>query len=556
MPFHRLHILSIMFSVGMMSTMSAQAESLLLHNARIYLSQPNQFASAVFIDDGKIVALGSDKALQKYQTQADEIIDLQGKLVLPGFHDVHTHILEANAPMSGTCIVQFGATPRDSLAHLKVCSSKQIGTEWVLGWGWDIETFISSGQNPRAVLDEAIPNRPAAIMEQTSHAVWANSKALQLLGIDRHSPHPVGGIIAKTKDGKPNGLLIDNAGELAFELALKPSKDLDELHYQGLLNGLDQLAENGITSFVDARAYWTRNYHILYDRANRENLVNAHAILSLWAYPQMDDDNQLKRLKQLYRYDPNALINRNQIKLYVDGITHNTTAIPSHPYKVDSHFETPMGLNYFTEQRLAKYLIELERTGYDFHIHAIGSGGVHQALNAIEKARTANPTLNPRHRITHVEHVERKDIKRFAELGVIADFQFAGAFTEPEIFNEFSHHYLGDNDQVLPLPARILFDASATITLSSDFDVSPLNPFIGIHRIVNRSEGALSLTEAIDAYTINSAYLMRQENHVGSIAVGKQADMIVLSQDIFTIPKHKIKQTKVLMTFFAGNQIY
>ena len=242
----------------------------------------------------------------------------------------------------------------------------------------------------------------------------------------------------------------------------------------------------------------------------------------------------------------------NQIKFYSDGIVHNTTAAMKTDYQQDILGEpTNNGLNYFVESRLAHYLSELEPTGFDFHIHAIGNRGVTEALNAIEQSGSANG----RHRLTHVEIVSPSDYNRFAQLNVTADCQVAGNFTQPNHWAE-NIPLIGAANASNIIPLKSLKAANARITLSSDYSVSSYNPFIGLQNAVTRSPQELTLAEAIKAYTINPAYVMRQEQIVGSIEVGKAADLIVLDRNLFDIAANQINQTKVLMTYLAGELVY
>jgi len=529
----------------------------LVTGGTIYTAANGVFAEAMAIDDGEIIHVGSTAEVMAFDEPGAATIDLQGRLVLPGLHDSHVHILQAFSPISSNCIVSAGLSPSALIASLQQCAPNQVVFDWILGFGWDITSFMNSGENPLDAIDQAIPDRPAAIMEETSHAVWVNSRALQVLGITESTPDPVGGHIAKDGNGFPNGLLIENAGHLPFETALARTPEIDEATYQGLLTGLRRLSQNGITSFADARVNWTRGYHEFYARAEAENRMPARAVLGMWAYPEMDDATQLVELTNFYSRDPSQLVQRSQVKLYVDGLTQNTTARTLVTYLIDYGFGTPMGLNYFDEDRLTAYITDLERIGYDFHIHAIGAGGVRESLNAIERAGAANPSITDRrHRLTHLEHVHPDDVPRFAALGVIADIQLAGDFTDPDLFETYSAPFIGANNPALPLPARALIDAGAMVTLSSDFDVSPLSPFLGIGNAVSRPVDSLTVGEAVDAYTINAAYLMRQEDWAGSLEEGKRADFIVVDQDIFNIPVNEIRDTQVLLTVFDGREVF
>ncbi|MEM7281045.1 MAG: amidohydrolase [Pseudomonadota bacterium] len=529
----------------------------LVTNGVVYTADDSRSVAEAFaVDDGEIIAVGSNVEIEALDEPGATRIDLEGRFVLPGIHDVHVHILEGNSPVID-CMVQPGVPPTQLIPMLRQCSNGQSGLEWVLGYGWDMFTLLESSEDPLAAIDEALPTQPAAIMEQTSHAVWVNSLALTALGFSSETPDPIGGHIAKDPQGQPNGLLIDNAGDLAFELALSRSAMLDQQNYLGLLDGLEQLARNGITSFADARVYWSRGFHEFYARAETEGQMTARGVLGLWAYPQFEDNGQLAELTTLYHRDDTKRVQRSQIKVYVDGITQNTTARTLRPYLIDLGFGTPFGLNYFDEDRLAQYIIQLERVGYDFNIHAIGAGGVREALNAIQRARDVNPNItDARHRITHVELVHPDDIERFAALGVIADLQLAGDFTDPVQFRADSIPFIGADNPALPLPARALIDAGAVVTLSSDFDVSPLNPFLGLSNAVTRSQDSLSVEEAVDAYTRNAAFVMRQEDRLGSLEIGKRADFVVLDQNILSISPDRIVDTQVLMTVVDGEEVF
>ncbi|MEL7450108.1 MAG: amidohydrolase [Pseudomonadota bacterium] len=532
------------------------------HNAVVHtLDADGSTHEAIAVRDGAIIAVGTNRQALKAAVaagggQQPEMTDLDGRTVLPGFHDSHTHILEASSPLVN-CALSFTGGPQAQTFRLRACANRPSVTGWVAGFGWDFTTFIESGQNPLAAIDSAIDSMPAVMLEATSHATWVNSVALALLGIDEDTPDPEGGIIGRDSNGAPNGLLIDNAGDLAWEVALARTPQVDEQTYEGLLFGLARLARNGITSIADARVYWTRGYHEAYLRAEQEKLLTARVVMGLWAYPQLEDETQLATLTGLYSNDPNRLVRASQVKVYSDGITQNTTARTLDPYIIDYGFDTPFGLNYFSEDRLTTYIETLEKVGFDFHIHAIGAGGVNEALNAIERSGLSNPGLGDRrHRLTHVESVDPDDLPRFAALDVIADVQLAGAFTAPDAIEAEQQLFLGADIDALALPVRSLVDAGAMLTLSSDFDVSSMNPFVGIHNAVNRSRESLSLDEALRAYTINAAYLMRQEDRTGSLELGKRADFIVVDQDPYTVNPAQLRNIRVLLTVFDGAEVY
>ncbi len=525
----------------------------LFHNGRIYTVDDNQpWAEAIYVVDGEIRFVGSNDEAEDLAGANAEFIDLEGAFAMPGIHDVHLHPLEAATNNFHFILDDSVEDPEEYADPVADAVAANPGSDWLLGWGHWIDVPLAATRVPKEILDDVAPNRPVAIMEQTSHSVWCNSRALELMGIDDNTPDPPGGIIMRETNGEASGILIDNAGNLLLDLALAPTPQRAENDYLGLIDyALPELAKYGITSICDARTYWKRDHHMVWQRVADEGELTVRVNLGLWAYPDEEDATQLAMLKDLYRSDAGSLLRINQIKLYSDGIVHNTTCAMHDDFLID-YFGRPSnnGLNYFTESRIANYISELEETGFDFHIHAIGNRGVHEALNAIETAGSDRG----RHRLTHVEYVSPVDYSRFAQLNVTADAQVAGDFTQPENWHENDYLlHASLNESIIPL--KDLAAQGARITLSSDWDVSDLNPFVGLQNAVTRAPQAISLEEAIRAYTINAAYVMRQEGLVGSIEVGKMADIIVLNQDLFQIQPTQIAQTQVTATYLSGERV-
>ncbi|MEL6190493.1 MAG: amidohydrolase [Bacteroidota bacterium] len=533
--------------------MANTENEVVFYNGDIYTVNEQQvWVSAIYIRNGIIEAVGQDEAVFNAASEDAELINLRGAFMMPGIHDVHVHPLEAASEN-----VQFTLDDRiqDAEVYARDIENAALdnpGSGWLLGWGHWIDVLLDAERMPKEIIDEVVPNRPVVIMEQTSHSVWCNSRALALMGVDSNTPDPPGGIIMR-ENGEANGLLIDNAGNLLLDIALSPNTDRTENDYWGLVEfALPELARNGITSICDARTYWKRNHHITWKRVADEGLLTARVNLGLWAYPDADDAQQLATLKSLYTNSENSLLKINQIKLYADGIIHNTTSAMHEEYRVN-YFGFPInkGLNYFSQDRAARYIIELESVGFDFHIHAIGNRGVHESLNAIELSGTSRG----RHRLTHVEYVDAVDIARFAQLNVTADAQVAGDFSQPARWHD-NDYLIGSalNDNVIPI--KSLANAGARLTLSSDWDVSELNPFVGMSNAVSRSPQEISLAEAIKAYTINPAYVMRQEDKVGTIEVGKEADLIILDRNLFDISPSQIRNTLVNATYLRGELVF
>ncbi|MFK5879465.1 MAG: amidohydrolase [Flavobacteriaceae bacterium] len=532
----------------------SQSNEIAYINGQIYTVNENQeWAEAMIVENGIITAIGTNQEIQGQTADNTQIIDLNNKMVMPGIHDVHLHPLEAASDNFQFILNETETDPENYASDIQQAVNQNPNSEWILGWGFDIYTVFDATREPIEILDDISTTKPIAIMELTSHSVWVNSKALELAGIDENSANPTGGIIMKDNNGFPNGLLIDNSGNLIIDLAIASIPNNEQNDYDGLVNfALPELAKNGITSICDARTYWKRNHHLTWQRVENDGKLTIRANLGLWLYPTENDATQISTLQSLYSNDPNSLLKINQIKLYADGIIINTTSAMDDDFLFDLFYlPTNNGLNYVSQSRIGQYISALEPIGFDFHIHTLGNRGVNEALNAIEQ----NGTTNGRHRLTHLEYVNPSDYNRFNQLNITADAQVAGDFTQPANWHDnddFVNPSL--NNSIIPL--KSLNQANARITLSSDWDVSALNPFIGLQNAVTRTPQELSLKNAIKAYTINAAYVMRQENKVGTLEVGKEADFIVLSQNLFDINANQVNQTQVLKTYLKGELIY
>jgi len=536
------------------ATQSAIATQVFKNGAIYTVDGQNEWAQAVAIKNDKIIFVGSNSGVSKHIGNATKVTDLAGKMMLPGFHDVHMHPIESASENTLFTLDTEEIDVENFADAIAQAAYENPNAPWLIGYGHTIFSLLDAQRPPIDIIDEIVPDRPVIIMEQTSHSMWVNSAALELAGIDHTSEDPIGGVIVRDEyTGKPNGILIDNAGNMVMDIAMQPTPERQANDYEGLVEyTLPELAKHGITSISDARSFWQRDDHLTWLKAEENNALTARVNVGLWAYPEMDDATQLAELKTLYQNNPNSLLKFNQIKLYADGIIVNGTAAMHEPYNINLLGLTGnRGLNYFDQERLAYYIQQLESTGFDFHIHAIGDRGIHEALNAVEQAGTTEG----RHRITHVEVVDPEDLPRFAQLNVTADAQVAGDFTNPEHWHE-NDELIGAVRSDNAVPIKSLNEAGARVTLSSDWNVSPFNPFIGLQNAVTRAPQELTLAQAIKAYTLNGAYVMRQEHIVGSIEVGKSADLIILDRNIFEIDPKTINQTKVLTTLLDGEVVY
>ncbi|PEK09161.1 amidohydrolase [Bacillus toyonensis] len=537
-------------------------KNVVFKNGTIYTSNEKQeMAEAIEIKDGKITFVGSNKDVEKLINKDTKVINLQGRQLLPGFVDNHNHIFEAKSPAAGNCSVSPDAALQEQRSYLNACKKDVKDGEWISGTGFSLEELLknmdekSEQQTPLQVLDELFPNNPVLIMERTSHSVWVNSKALELAGINKDTKDPQGGrIIRDPETGEPFGILYDTAGDIVMEKAWNAQPNLFEKNYEGLLDGLDEVAKNGITTVGDGRLYWKRGWLDVWNKVNDEKKLTSRVVLRPWVYPNLNEAEQIEYFQKIKRDDLSSRMLINQVKMYSDGISINSTAKTLEKYKFEWFKGTPYGLNYIPEEKMKWWLTELNKLGYGALIHTIGDSGVRESLNAIEAAKKEG-TKQP-YTLTHVEMVEDSDMNRFAHLGVSADFQVGHDFAE-DPKQSWASTYFTDQQMKRIMPLGQIWKTGANVSLSSDWDVNELNPLVTISNALNIDEKGLSNVQAaIDAYTIKPAKALGLDKITGSIEVGKSADIVILNEDITKMSVDKIPSVKVLMTVLQGEVVY
>ncbi|PER79287.1 amidohydrolase [Bacillus cereus] len=537
-------------------------KNVVFKHGTIYTSNEKQdIVEAVAVKEGKIIFVGSNKDVEEFINEDTKVVDLQGRFILPGFVDNHNHIFEAKSPAAGNCSVSPDASLQKQRSYLKACKKGVKDGEWISGTGFSLEALLkdmdekSEQQTPLQVLDELFPNNPVLIMERTSHSVWVNSKALELAGINKDTKDPQGGrIIRDSETGEPFGILYDTAGDIVMEKAWNSQPNLFEKNYEGLLDGLDEVAKNGITTVGDGRLYWKRGWLDVWNKVNDEKKLTSRVVLRPWVYPNLNEAEQMEYFKKIKRDDVSSRMLINQVKMYSDGISINSTAKTLEKYKFEWFTGTPYGLNYIPEEKMKWWLTELNKIGYGALIHTIGDAGVRESLNAIEAAKKEG--ANQPYTLTHVEMVEDSDIDRFAKLGISADFQVGHDFAE-DPKQSWASTYFTNQQMKRIMPLGRIWKTGANVSLSSDWDVNELNPLVTISNALSIDEKGLSdVYAAIDAYTIKPAKALGLDNITGSIEVGKSADMVLLNEDITKMSADKIPNAKVLVTVLQGEVVH
>eukprot|EP00994_Dinema_validum_P000869 NODE_116_length_2461_cov_59.049337_g82_i0.p1 GENE.NODE_116_length_2461_cov_59.049337_g82_i0~~NODE_116_length_2461_cov_59.049337_g82_i0.p1 ORF type:complete len:782 (-),score=244.92 NODE_116_length_2461_cov_59.049337_g82_i0:116-2401(-) len=560
------------------------APDVVVTNAAIHTMEPTMpTADTMAWKSEKITYIGTAAGATKCISDAALKINAQGKVITPGFHDIHLHPMEAASSFAACDILSSTVRLSSQTSTLRACASNNfIESDFALGWGHlinQIYDLIDEGQNPKTFLDNLSPaGKAMCIMEKTSHSVWCNSAALAKAKITTTTKIE-GGIILKDSTGALNGVLLENAGNYMIDVAFTPSTSTQrakrtEIWTAGLKTAMRTLNVNGITSITNSRAYWQRDVVPIWKAALAAGTLTTRTVLALWVYPAPNFTNpsmnidtwdtwQLDKIKADFT-DAAGLLRINQVKMYVDGIIHQSTARMLTKYQtgrwttgLKADIPDGMGMYYFQIARLNKLVAALDAHGFDLHLHGIGDGGVRAGLDSIAAARTANTarTQSRRHHITHAEYIHADDRSRFKSLDVIADMQVGGEESLPKNY-AWDAEMVGTTIANGRQPIKSIINAGGRAGLSSDWDVHKPSPFLGISNALQRGTETLTVDEAVAAYTINGAWSMRHDDITGSLKVGKYADFAVLSQDIWSVSASQVASTTIYLTMLGGKEVW
>jgi predicted amidohydrolase YtcJ len=524
---------------------------------------------ALAVLGGRVVAVGSEDDVRAFLGPRTRCIDLGGRTVVPGFVDAHVHPVQAGLELAACSLTEAGdaATAVRLVAEYAAAHPDEA---WITGGGWSMEWF-PGGTPSRALLDDALPDRPVLLANRDHHGAWANTAALRLAGVDAATPDPADGRIEREPDGAPQGTLHEGAVDLVARLV--PAPDEDDL-LGGLLRAQAHLHALGITGWQDAivGAFGSMPDVLpTYVRAARSGLLSARVVGALW----WDRHRGVEQVPELMARGGEAggargtgRFRATTIKIMQDGVAENFTAGMLEPYLDACGCRTAnRGLSYVDPAVLDEAVRLLDAEGFQLHVHAIGDRAVREALDALAKARAANGARDLRHHLAHLQVVHPDDVPRFAELSVAANLQALWAAHERQM-DELTIPFLGTERAAWQYPFADLLTAGARLCAGSDWPVSSADPLAAMHVAVNRrspgdstAEPLLphqSLTPAdfLRAYTAGSAWINHADADTGSLEPGKLADLAVLDDDPLAVPADRIGNIAVTATFVGGRQVY
>ncbi len=537
----------------------AGAEQVFINGAVYTADEERSWAEAVAVSNGEIVFVGTNQSAEALIGANTEVVDLDGKMLLPGFHDGHAHIRYGGAATLRCSLhSEQDLTVIRSLLVDCVSSQAYASDEWVVGGGWPISAF-PDGSPSSAMLDEVFTDRPAYFSDDFGHNAWVSSRALEIAGIDAETPDPPQGVIVRDLEtGQPNGTLRDSAMALVEKFI--PEATFEQ-RYSGLLAGLEQARKFGITAFSEPGV--SGDNIALYKAADDRGDLTARVVAPLSPLDEIAARFGPEIFELLAKRDQfrGAYLNVDSVKVYIDGVIETRTSTMLEPYLDGSNFPP-----FYEQDELNTLYEAFDKMGIQIHTHAIGDGAIRIALDAYEHALLVNGPNDNRHQIVHLQLIDKEDIPRFAELDVAANFQCFWCY--PDVYVDLAVDIVGADRVNRFYPVRSVKDTGALLVGGSDWDVTSLNPLDAIEAAVRRQDPyadsgrvlgvnqEIDLVTALDMYTRNAARIMRLEDKTGSIEVGKRADLIVLDRNLFDIPVTEINEAQVLLTIMDGETVY
>jgi predicted amidohydrolase YtcJ len=547
----------VLLSCALASNLLAQSKptaDLIITNARVWtVDKANPTAQAVAVFGDRIIAVGSKAEVESLRGHDTRLIDAGGKLLLPGFNDAHVHFVGGGLQLDSVQLNDAAST--DEFVHrIGEQAKKTPKGEWIQGGDWDETKWIPSNLPTKALIDPVTPDNPVFLGRYDGHSALANSAALRLADVTSQTPDPPGGTIVRDAQGNPTGDLKDAAMDLVFKV-IPPLPH--EQRVRAVRRALEYAASLGVTSvqnmdpdYADIRAY-------------AELLQSGELTTRIYAAPLIDQVDDQVKIGIRHAFG-GPFLRIGAVKAFADGSLGSRTAYFFEPFSDEPGNHGLLADEMQPLSLMRDRMMKADAAGLQICTHAIGDQAISTILDLYTDLVRAHHGMERRLRIEHAQHMAAKDFARFAQLDVIASVQPYHAIDD----GRWAEARIGRERASRTYAFRTFLNHGVHLAFGTDWDVAPLNPMLTVYAAVTRAtldgknpngwfpEQKLTAAEAVEAYTMGSAYAEFQDKDKGSIAPGKLADMVLLSDDILSIDPVKIRDVKVLKTIVGGKVVW
>jgi predicted amidohydrolase YtcJ len=530
------------------------AADLIVTNAKVWtVDKANPTAQAVAILGDRIVAVGANAEINAWRGPATKVIDAGGKLLLPGFNDAHVHFVSGGSQLDAVQLNDV-TSPEEFARRIGERAKKTAKGEWIVGGDWDETKWHPANLPAKALIDALTPDTPVFVYRYDGHLGLANSVALRMAGVTAKTQDPPGGVVVRDEEGNPTGILKDAAMDAIYKVMPALSH---EQRVRVVKRALAHAASLGVTSAQDMNPDYA-DIAVYSELFQRGELTTR-----LYVAPYITGVDDQAKLGIRHAFG-GPFLQMGAVKAYADGSLGSSTAYFFEPFVGQPNNYGLLSDEMHPVSAMLERMMKADTAGIQICTHAIGDQGISIILDLYADVVKAHGEADRRFRIEHAQHMAAKDFDRFAQLHVIASVQPYHAIDD----GRFAEGRIGHDRSSRSYAFRTFLDHGVRLAFGTDWDVAPLNPLLGLYAAVTRAtldgknpngwfpEQKLTVTEAVEAYTMGSAYAQFQEKEKGSITAGKLADMVLLSNDIFSIMPEKIRDVKVEKTILGGKVIW
>lgn len=533
---------------------SKSAADLIIRNAKVWtVDKDHPTAQAVALLGDRIVAVGSNEDVEAWRGARTRTVDASSKLLLPGFNDSHVHFVDGGLSLDSVQL-NDASSAAEFARRIGEQAGKTPKGEWVTSGDWDETKWTPAAMPAKELIDPLTPDTPVFVSRYDGHMALANSVTLRLAGITAQTPDPPGGVIVHDAQGNPTGALKDAAMDYVYKIAPSLSH---AARLRAVKRALAHAASLGVTSVQHMNPEYADI--AVYSELQERGELTAR----IYATPLITGVDDQVKIGVRHAFG-SPLLRIGALKAYADGSLGSSTAYFFEPFSNQPNNRGLLSGEMHPISLMQDRMMKADAAGLQICTHAIGDQGISIILDLYSEVVKAHGESDRRFRIEHAQHMAAKDFDRFAQLHVIASMQPYHAIDD----GRWAEERIGRDRASRTYAFRTFLNHGVRLAFGTDWNVAPLNPMLGLYAAVTRAtldgrnpsgwfpEQKLTIGEAVEAYTMGSAYAEFQEKEKGSITPGKLADMVLLSDDIFTIDPVKIRDVRIMTTWMGGKTVW